>query len=93
MFTDILESFVAHGQSIYKMAMDNNIAPEQARVFLPAYGMYVRWRWTTSLQGLITFLQQRLPHDAQSEIRDYAEAVQELVKDKFPTTFNLMLNK
>lgn len=93
MFTDILESFVAHGQSIYKMAMDNNIAPEQARVFLPAYGMYVRWRWTTSLQGLITFLQQRLPHDAQSEIRDYAEAVQELVKDKFPITFNLMLNK
>lgn len=88
MFTDILESFVAHGQSIYKMAMDNNIAPEQARIFLPAYGMYVRWRWTTSLQGAITFLQQRLPHDAQFEIREYAEAVKKIIQIEFPHTYN-----
>jgi len=88
MFTDILESFVAHGQSIYKMAMDNNIAPEQARIFLPAYGMYVRWRWTTSLQGAITLLQQRLPHDAQFEIREYAEAVKKIIQIEFPHTYN-----
>ena len=93
LFTEMLESYIADGNNLYQMALDKDIAPEIARLFLPAYGMYVRWRWTTSLQGLITFLQQRLPHDAQSEIRDYAEAVQELVKDKFPTTFNLMLNK
>ena len=91
-FTRDLINYVNLGKELYERALDNNVAPELARLFLPAYGMYVRWRWTVSLQGLITFLEQRLPHDAQSEIRDYAEAVKELVKDKFPKTFELMLN-
>lgn len=68
--------------------MAEGIAPEQARLFLPAYSMYVRWRWTTSLQGAMTFLEQRLPHDAQSEIREYADAVLELSKTSFPVTFD-----
>ena len=89
--TDELEQLVQRGSELYQNALDIGVAPEIARLFLPAYGMYVRWRWTVSLQGLITFLEQRLPHDAQSEIREYAEAVKELVKDKFPKTFELML--
>ena len=91
-FTTGLENYVKEGQDLYQRAMDSNIAPELARLFLPAYGMYVRWRWTVSLHGVLTFLEQRLPHDAQSEIRDYAEAVKDLVKDKFPYTFNVALN-
>lgn len=90
--TDRMEALVQQGSEFYQNALDMGVAPEIARLFLPAYGMYVRWRWTVSLQGLITFLEQRLPHDAQSEIREYAEAVKELVKDKFPKTFDLMLN-
>jgi thymidylate synthase (FAD) len=48
--------------------------------------MYVRWRWTVSLQGVLTFLDQRLEHDAQYEIQKYAEAVLALTKDAFPQT-------
>jgi thymidylate synthase ThyX len=40
------------------------------------------------LQGAMTFLEQRLPHDAQSEIREYADAVLELSKTSFPVTFD-----
>jgi thymidylate synthase (FAD) len=70
--------------------MDAGIAPEQARLFLPAYGMYVRWRWTVSLHGALSFLEQRLPSDAQFEIREYAEAIKELTKQSFPYTYDVV---
>jgi thymidylate synthase (FAD) len=91
-FTDRLEEIVRLGEEAYESAMQQGIAPELARLFLPAYGMYVRWRWTTSLQGVMTFLEQRLPHDAQSEIREYADAVLNLSKDIFPETFKSYLS-
>lgn len=85
-FTNKLNDLITDSTKLYHEAMEANIAPEIARLFLPAYGMYVRWRWTVSLQGLITFLEQRLEHDAQVEIQDYAKAVKLLAKDKFSNT-------
>ena len=86
-FTLALENYIKDGEELYKRAMDQDIAPELARLFLPAYGMYVRWRWTTSLHGVINFLQQRLESDAQVEIQQYAKAVKKLSEEHFPSTF------
>jgi thymidylate synthase (FAD) len=86
-YTELLKDYIKKGEHYYQLALQDNIAPELARLFLPAYGMYVRWRWTTSLQGVITFLNQRLPHDAQVEIQDYAKAVKDLSSSAFPKTF------
>ncbi len=69
--TDELNRYIEQGEALYKMAMDNNVAAEQARLFLPAYGMYVVYRWTCSLQSIALFLNQRLEEAAQVEIRDY----------------------
>lgn len=91
-FTNKLKDLINDSAKLYHEAMDNNIAPEIARLFLPAYGMYVRWRWTVSLQGLMTFLEQRLEHDAQVEIQDYAKAVRELATDKFKNTMKAFGN-
>jgi len=74
------------GVEKYQQAMEIGVAPELARLFLPAYGMYVRWRWTASLQAVMTFLQQRLGHDAQVEIQDYAKAVYALTYEAFPNS-------
>ena len=84
---DALLDIIGIGTTAYHKAMDDGIAPELARLFLPAYGMYVRWRWTTSLQGVMTFLDQRLEHDAQWEIQKYAQAVQGLSEEAFPEVF------
>src|SRR5690625_1019373 len=73
-----LESYIATGEMYYKRALDSGIAPEQARLFLPAYGMYVRWYWTASLQSVAHLIRQRTAPDAQHEFRLYAEAVKEL---------------
>jgi thymidylate synthase (FAD) len=87
-YFDMLCESVVKGTEAYHMALEDGIAPEIARLFLPAYGMYVRWRWTVSLQGVLTFLDQRLPHDAQWEIQEYAKAVKELSNMAFPETFS-----
>lgn len=90
-YTNKLRESIVDGVKLYHEAMEDNVAPELARLFLPAYGMYVRWRWTTSLQGAITFLEQRLGHDAQVEIQDYAKAVQTLTETAFPKTVNAFI--
>ena len=91
-FSSKLWDTVENGKRLYDKALEAGVAPEQARLFLPAYGMYVRWRWTVSLHGILNFLEQRLEHDAQSEIRDYALAVKELTKDVFPYTYNVVFD-
>jgi thymidylate synthase (FAD) len=86
-YTNKLSENISSAVATYHEAMNDGIAPEIARLFLPAYAMYVRWRWTVSLQGLMTFLDQRLEHDAQKEIQDYAKAVDSLATNVFPETF------
>ena len=75
------------GLELYSQAMDAGIAPEQARLFLPAYGLYIRWRWTVSLNALMHFLDQRLDNHAQFEIRQYAQAIELMVKEKYPMVY------
>jgi thymidylate synthase (FAD) len=70
----------------YQSAIQQGIAPEQARVFLLGYGLYVRWRWTSSLEGIKWFLRQRRAPEAQSEIQQYAEAVHQLAFERFPVS-------
>jgi len=89
----ILQGYQALGTNLYKDAMDAGICPEQARLLLPAYGLYIRWRWTASLLAVTHFLQQRLGHDAQSEIQQYAHAVHALVKDVFPVSIKALITK
>lgn len=82
--TNRLREHVAKSVELYEAAIGLGTAVEQARLFLPAYGLYVRWRWTASLQSVCHFLAQRMGDDAQAEIREYSEAVYSLVKPLFP---------
>jgi len=84
-FTARLLEYIDMGQQMYNLAISQNMAPEQARLFLPAYGLYVRYRWTISLAGLINFFDQRLAPDAQHEITELAKAAYELTVPHFPT--------
>jgi len=83
-FTGKLIDYIFKGVELYEQAMKIGICAEQARLFLPAYGMYVRFRWTASLWSVIHFLTERLEHDAQQEIQRYAEAVKSITEEHFP---------
>lgn len=81
-----MRATVERGMLDYKQALEDGIAPEQARLLLPAYAMYVRWRWTASLNALLHFISLRQAGDAQSEIQLYADAVFAEVQEAFPIT-------
>jgi thymidylate synthase (FAD) len=83
---ELYSDFTEYSESLYQRLMDLGVAPEQARLVLPGYAIYVRWRWTASLQSLLNFIELRLGHGAQNEITAYAECVADHVKGAFPVT-------
>lgn len=86
-----LIAYAEKGEALYNMAMQYGIAAEQARLFLPAYGMYVVYRWSCSLQSVALFLTQRLAEDSQVEIQKYASAIKELTQPLFPISFKSLV--
>lgn len=81
------------GVEKYDWAMDHGVAPEQARVFLPAYAMYIRWIWTGSLQGVLHLIEQRTAPDAQWEFQQYANVVEYFTRLKFPNATSAFLRR
>lgn len=90
-WTEELIKIQEAGENLYDAALAAGIAPEQARLFLLANGMYVRFRWTVSLAAVMHFLQLRYAHDSQWEIQQYAKAVAELVEPLYPESYKLLL--
>lgn len=85
-YTKSLMEYIDLGERLYNEALEDGICAEQARLFLPAYGMYVRWYWTASLQSVAHFINQRIQSDAQKEIQEYAKAILILAKETFPVS-------
>jgi thymidylate synthase (FAD) len=81
-----LRASVERGMRDYEEALADGIAPEQARLLLPAYAMYVRWRWTVSLNALLHFISLRVKNDAQYEIQQYANVINDIVMEHYPLT-------
>lgn len=91
-YTRKLMDYAEEGLKHYNKAMEDGICAEQARLFLPAYGLYVRWYWTASLQSVAHFIEQRIASDAQKEIQDYAKATLDLASEKFPTALQSLID-
>lgn len=85
--TNELMKYIDRGLEFYDYWMKMGVCAEQARLFLPAYGMYVRVRSTMSLAALLHLLKERLEHGAQKEFQDYARALRDLTQPLFPVTF------
>lgn len=92
-FTDKLEKFYQDAQHMYEFYLLEGVAPEQARLFLPANGLYIRFYWTVSLAAFIHFLQLRDESHAQFEIQEYARAMRALVEPEFPETFKAVFGE
>lgn len=91
--TYVLTKHIEASVQLYEEALSGGMCAEQARLFLPAYGMYVRWYWTASLQSVCHFLAQRLEHDAQKEIQDYAKAILTLIEPRFPVAVGELISE
>ena len=63
------------------------LARELARMNLPA-NVYTQWYWKVDLHNLFHFLRLRADAHAQYEIRVYADAICEMVKDWVPAAYS-----
>ncbi|MDR0927737.1 MAG: FAD-dependent thymidylate synthase [Ignavibacteria bacterium] len=70
----------------YRELIDKGIARELARINLPL-SIYTQWYWKIDLHNLFHFLKLRLDKHSQYEIRVYAEAIAEIVKECCPVAY------
>lgn len=75
-------------QELYEFSLNSGIPKELARAHLPV-GRYSRMRASANLRNWLAFLTLRLDKAAQWEIRQYAQAVNNLVAEFFPKTYEL----
>ena len=66
-----------HSFELYEQALEAGVAKEQARLFLPGFGVYYIWVCKVDAHNLMHFLRLRMAADAQTEIRAYAQAIYE----------------
>jgi len=75
----------------YNDYIDSGMARELARINLPL-STYTEWYWQFDLNNLMKFLALRLDAHAQWEIRQYAEAMYNIVKVICPLTMKSFEN-
>jgi thymidylate synthase (FAD) len=76
----------------YEDLLEQGVAPEQARSVLPQ-GTYTEWWWTGSLAGYARVVQQRSDPHAQWEVREYANAIGNIVSPFFPVSWEALTTK
>jgi thymidylate synthase (FAD) len=75
----------------YQKFIDRGVAREIARIALPA-SVYTEWYWKIDLHNLFHFLSLRMDAHAQQEIRDYADAMFELIRPIVPVAAQAFLD-
>jgi len=75
-----------HYEAMLSQDGQQGLARELARMNLPA-NIYTQWYWKCDLHNLFHFLRLRADPHAQYEIRAYAEALCDVVKDWVPAAW------
>lgn len=71
--------------NVYKKLIARGVCREQARIVLPV-GIYTKIYVNCDLHNLMHFLRLRLDSHAQAEIREFAQAMFDILKELFPWT-------
>jgi thymidylate synthase (FAD) len=91
-FRCFLNSSYEEAERGYQEALRMGVPKELARVHLPV-GRYSRMRASANLRNWLAFLTLRMSPNAQWEIRQYANAVGELIAQAFPRTWTLFAER
>jgi thymidylate synthase (FAD) len=75
-----------HYEAMISQDGQAGLARELARMNLPA-NIYTQWYWKTDLHNLLHFLRLRADAHAQYEIRAYADAICDIVRDWVPASY------
>ncbi|XZE35390.1 FAD-dependent thymidylate synthase [Pirellulaceae bacterium SH501] len=75
-------------EDVYQYGLQLGIPKELARIVLPV-ARYSKMRASANLRNWLAFMMLRQSSDAQYEIRVYADAVSDLIRQNFPRTWEL----
>lgn len=82
---EMLKVSYANSYDTYKRLMDEGVAKEIARATLPV-AIYSQMRWACNARSLMAFLSLRSAPKALQEIKDYAQAMEDIFLRKMPVT-------
>lgn len=85
-----LRKLYEHAQQVYDQGLEIGVPKEVARLPCPV-ARYSKMRASANLRNWLQFLTLRMDIAAQWEIRQYANAVGELVQRLFPRTWELFI--
>ena len=88
-YDEQMNNLCRYSFDLYRELIDNGIAPEQARFALPQ-AMFTEGYWTGSLAAFARVCNLRLDEHAQWEVRQYAKAIDEIVKPLFPVSWKYL---
>jgi len=83
--TDAYTEALEYAYKAYEALLSAGVAREMARMVLPLC-TYTQFYWKQDLRNLLHFLKLRLDNHAQWEIRQYAEAILQLIEPLVPVT-------
>lgn len=84
-FRTMLRGSYERSYEFYLESMERGVAKELARACLPV-GIYSQMRWTCNARSLMAFLSLRNAPKALQEIKDYAQAMEDIFLAKMPVT-------
>lgn len=93
---DIQSMFHTHLNSsfeYYRELLENGVAKEQARLFLPAFSLYHIGIVKVDAKNLLDFLRLRNHEHAQWEIQQYAKAIEKMFAQVLPWTYTAFLEE
>jgi len=89
--TKVISTQYKNAFKLYQHLLDTGVCREQARGVLPQ-STYTSFVWKMDLHNLMHFLQLRMDHHAQEEIRDYANAIYELIQPLVPYSMEAFMD-
>lgn len=85
-YSETLENLSRVAYSFYELALQEGVAKEQARLFLPAWCSYYKARVKANLRNWLHFISLRDHDHAQFEIREYAKVIRGILQEQAPLT-------
>jgi thymidylate synthase (FAD) len=79
-----------YARRCYESHLKKGVSREIARLVIPV-NQYSRMRASANLRNWLGFLSLRCANGAQWEIRQYAQAVSDIIKESFPRTHELFM--
>ena len=85
-----ITDFVKGAKELYKEMIDENIAPELARMVLPQ-NMMTEWYWSGTLYAFARVCTLRLEEHSQVETQQIAREIHHHIKHAFPKSWKSLL--